>query len=48
MSVRLAVPGVACDGYPSLSRLFQQFADHGGEPLVRPICVSARKRDRTG
>jgi predicted peroxiredoxin len=46
-AVRLAVPGVAeavaCDGCPPLSRLFQQFADHGGELLVCPICVTARK-----
>jgi predicted peroxiredoxin len=46
-AVRLAVPGVAevvaCDGCPPLSRLFQQFADNGGELLVCPICVAARK-----
>jgi predicted peroxiredoxin len=46
-AVRLAVPGVAevvaCDGCPPLGRLFQQFADHGGELLVCPICVTARK-----
>ena len=48
-AVRLAVPGVAegvaCDGCPPLSRLFQQFADNGGELFVCPICVSARKID---
>jgi predicted peroxiredoxin len=46
-AVRLAVPGVAevvaCDGCPPLSRLFKQFADNGGELLVCPICVTARK-----
>jgi predicted peroxiredoxin len=46
-AVRLALPGVAeavaCDGCPPLSRLFQQFADNGGELLVCPICVKARK-----
>ncbi len=48
-AVRLAVPGVAegvaCDGCPPLSRLFQQYADKGGELLVCPICVKARKID---
>ncbi len=46
-AVRLAVPGVAevvaCDGCPPLSRLFQQFAENGGELFVCPICVTARK-----
>jgi predicted peroxiredoxin len=46
-AVRLAVPGtaegVACDGCPPLARLFQQFAEGGGELLVCPICFSARK-----
>ena len=40
--------GVACDGCPPLSRLFQQFADGGGELLVCPICFSARKLDEGG
>ena len=48
-AVRLAVPnhaeGVACDGCPPLSRLFEQFAQGGGELLVCPICVKARKLD---
>lgn len=48
-AVRLAVPGhaeaVACDGCPPLSRLFEQFAAGGGELLVCPICVKARKLD---
>ncbi len=48
-AVRLGLPGyaegVACEGCPPLSRLFQQFADGGGELLVCPICFSARKLD---
>jgi predicted peroxiredoxin len=48
-AVRLAVPGhaegVACDGCPPLARLFEQFAQGGGELLVCPICVKARKLD---
>jgi predicted peroxiredoxin len=51
-AVRLAVPGVAvgtaCDGCPPIERLFQQYADNGGELLVCPICVSARKLDAEG
>ena len=48
-AVRLALPGeaqgVACDGCPPLERLFQQYADGGGELLVCPICFTARKLD---
>lgn len=48
-AVRLGLPGyadgVACDGCPPLSSLFQQFADGGGELLVCPICFTARKLD---
>ena len=48
-AVRLALPGVAegvaCDGCPPLVRLFQQYADNGGELLVCPICFQARKLD---
>lgn len=48
-AVRLAVPehaeGVACDGCPPLAKLFAQFAEGGGEFLVCPICVKARKLD---
>jgi predicted peroxiredoxin len=48
-AVRLALPGhaegIACDGCPPLERLFEQFAQGGGELLVCPICVAARKLD---
>ena len=48
-AIRVAVPdyadGVACEGCPPLARLFQQFADGGGELLVCPICFNARKLD---
>src|ERR671931_2369750 len=48
-AVRLALPGVAdavaCDGCPPLARLFQQYADSGGELLVCPFCFNARKLD---
>ena len=37
--------GVACDGCPPLPRLFEQYADGGGELLVCPICFNARKLD---
>ena len=50
-AVRLALPGhaeaVACDGCPPLSRLFEQYADGGGELLVCPICFGARKLDES-
>jgi predicted peroxiredoxin len=45
-AVRLALPGhargTACDGCPPLERLFEQFAEGGGELLVCPICFDAR------
>jgi len=48
-AVRLALPGtadgVACEGCPPIARLFQQFADGGGELLVCPICFTAKKLD---
>jgi predicted peroxiredoxin len=51
-AVRLASPGhaegVACDGCPPLARLFEQFAQGGGELLVCPICARARKLDEDG
>src|ERR671923_532635 len=46
-AVRLGLPdygeATACDGCPPVSRLFQQFAEGGGELLVCPICFNARK-----
>jgi predicted peroxiredoxin len=45
-AVRLGLPGhavgEACDGCPPLERLFQQFADGGGQLWLCPICVNAR------
>lgn len=50
-AVRLALPGVAetvaCEGCPPLSRLFQQYADGGGELLVCPICFNSKKLDES-
>jgi predicted peroxiredoxin len=50
-AVRLGLPGyadaVACDGCPPLARLFQQFADNGGELLVCPICFNTKKLDES-
>jgi predicted peroxiredoxin len=48
-AVRLALPGhaqgTACEGCPPLTRLFDQYADGGGELLVCPICFNARQLD---
>lgn len=48
-AVRIGLPGyadgVACDGCPPLARLFQQYADNGGQLFVCPICFTARKLD---
>jgi predicted peroxiredoxin len=45
-AIRLGLPGhaegVACDGCPPLERLFEQYADGGGELLVCPICLNSR------
>jgi len=50
-AVRLAEPGhavaVACEGCPPLERLFEQFAQGGGELLVCPICAKARRLDES-
>jgi predicted peroxiredoxin len=50
-AVHLAVPGkaqgVACEGCPPIERLFEQYADGGGELLVCPICVTSRGLDGT-
>jgi len=48
-AVRLATPGVAvgvaCEGCPPLPRIFEQFAEKGGELLACPFCVSSRGVD---
>jgi predicted peroxiredoxin len=48
-AVHLATPGVAtgtaCEGCPPIERLFEQFAEKGGELLVCPICINARGVD---
>ena len=45
-AVRLGLPGEAkgeaCEGCPPLERLFQQFADTGGELWLCPICLNSR------
>lgn len=45
-AVRLALPGhavgIGCEGCPPLERLFQQYADNGGELLTCPICLNTR------
>jgi predicted peroxiredoxin len=50
-AVRLGLGGtavaVACDGCPPLARLFEQYADAGGQLFVCPICFQARKMDET-
>jgi predicted peroxiredoxin len=51
-AVRLALPGfaagVACEGCPPLTRLFEQYAQGGGELLVCPICFNARGLEGSG
>lgn len=48
-AVRLALPGEAvgeaCDGCPPLERLFEQYAEAGGQLYVCPICLTSRKLD---
>lgn len=48
-AVRMALPGhaeaIACEGCPPLSQLFEQYTDGGGQLLVCPICLNARKLD---
>jgi predicted peroxiredoxin len=39
--------GVACDGCPPIERLFQQYAEGGGELLVCPICATSRQLDES-
>jgi len=48
-AVRLGLPGYAdaieVVGAPPVARLYQQFAEAGGELYVCPICFEARKLD---
>jgi predicted peroxiredoxin len=48
-AVRLGLPGeakgLACEDCPPIERLFQQFAEWGGELWLCPICVGARNLD---
>lgn len=48
-AVRLATPGYAdaveVAGAPPVARLFDQYAEAGGELYVCPICFDARKLD---
>ncbi len=50
-AVRLAAPGVAvgvgCEGCPPLPRIFEQFAEKGGELLACPFCVNSRGIDES-
>src|SRR6201982_3247738 len=50
-AIRLALPGhadaVACEGCPPVAKLFEQYADAGGELLVCPICFNSRKLDES-
>ena len=50
-AVHLAIPGnavgVACEGCPPLERLFEQFAEKGGELLACPICITSRGLEGT-
>ena len=51
-AVRLGLPGYAeaveSAGAPPVARLFEQYADGGGELLVCPVCFDARKLDQEG
>jgi predicted peroxiredoxin len=46
-AVRLSIKGeavaVACEGCPPLERLFEQYAEKGGELLACPFCFNARR-----
>jgi predicted peroxiredoxin len=48
-AVRLGFPGglngVVCKGCPPLERLWEQFAEAGGELWLCPICLTARDLD---
>jgi predicted peroxiredoxin len=49
-AVRLGLPGYAeaveSAGAPPVARLFEQYAEGGGELYVCPICFDARKLDK--
>jgi len=51
-AVRIALGGfanvVACDGCPPLAGLLTRYEAAGGRFLVCPICLDARKVDRSG
>jgi predicted peroxiredoxin len=48
-AVRVCLPGhahgVACEGCPPLERVFEQYAEGGGELLACPFCVNSRGID---
>jgi predicted peroxiredoxin len=48
-AVRLGLQGYAdtieCDGAPPMAKLFERFADRGGELLICPISFETRKLD---
>ena len=41
------VQGVACEGCPPLERVFEQYAEGGGELLACPFCANSRGLDAT-
>lgn len=51
-AVRIALTGfaqvVACDGCPPLGELLDRYHKAGGTFLVCPVCLDARKVDRSG
>ena len=50
-AVRLATPGyavgIACEGCPPLQRIYDQFAERGGELLACPFCFNSRGLDES-
>ena len=50
-AVRVCLPGhaqgVACEGCPPIERVFEQYAEGGGELLACPFCVTSRGLDET-
>ena len=49
-AVRVCLPGhahgVACEGCPPLERVFEQYAEGGGELLACPFCVELARARR--